>query len=474
MSRMRYFIFRNVIAYNYLYLFLLLTIILCSCANQLPPPGGEDDTIPPKVISITPKPNTINFKEKSIVIEFDEYVDRRSFEESIFISPKPKGEISYNWSGTEVEIEFDKQLDIGKTYTFVINKDLKDARGGNSITEPIKFAVSTGSSIDKGEISGKVYTDNIDRVLILAYILTSENENDIDPSKKVADYVIQVNSTGNYTFENLPSKKFRLFALKDYDRNLLYDKGFDEIAVLSQDLFVNDTIKINNADFLLEDLKPNITGNEFLNQLVKDSIDFIYSSVKNNEKKIPVDNRFYFYFKNNDLSKLDLVNNIQLIDTVSRKSYKPVFNWYSDSLLEIFSIDKFKNSSVIKLIIDLQDTKRKYLYELFFKVAGEKDYGEVSGKVVDRDTLIAPIYIELFNKDNSLVNYSRNIENDSVFVFENVFEGVYRLFSFIDENNDGVFDRGNYFPFKPSERFIVYPDINLNGGWSVDNIYIRF
>ena len=460
--------------YNYAYIFLSLTFILCSCANQLPPPGGEDDITPPKVISITPKPNTINFKGKSIVIEFDEYVDRRSFEESIFISPKPKGELSFDWSGTEVEIEFDKQLDIGKTYTFVINKDLKDARGGNSITEPIKFAVSTGSIIDKGEISGKVYTDNIDKVVILAFILTSENENDIDPSKKVADYVIQVNSTGDYAFENLPSQKFRLFALKDYDRNLLYDKGFDEIAVLSQDIFVNDTIKINNADFLMEDLKPDFISNEFLNSLVKDSIDFIYSSVKNNEKKIPVDNRFYFYFKNNDLSKLDLVNNIQLVDTISEKSYKPVFNWYSDSLLEIFSIDKFKNSSVIKLIIDLQNTKRKYLFELLFKVAGEKEYGEVSGKVVDRDTLNAPIYIDLFNKDNPLVNYSRNIENDSLFVFEDVFEGVYRLFSFIDEDNDGVFDRGNYFPFKPSERFIIYPDINLNGGWSVDNVYIRF
>lgn len=471
---MRCFVTKKVMANNYLQIFLLLPIILCSCANQLPPPGGEDDITPPKVVSITPKPNTINFKGRSIVIEFNEYVDRRSFEESIFISPKPKGEISFNWSGTEVEIEFDKQLDIGKTYTFVINKDLKDTRGGNSITEPIKFAISTGGSIDKGKVSGKVYADNIDRVVILAYILTSENENEIDPSKKIADYIIQVNSSGDYTFENLPAKKFRLFALNDYDRNLLYDKGFDEIAVLSQDLYVNDTLKINNADFLLEVLKPDITSNEFLNSLVKDSIGFIYSSVRNNDKKIPVDNRFYFYFKNNNLSRLDLVNSIQLIDTASLKSYKPVFNWYSDSLLEIFPLDKFKNSSIIKLVIDLRDTERKYLYELIFKVAGEKDYGNVSGKVIDKDTSSVPIYIELLSKDNPYVNYSRSIENDSVFVFEDVFEGVYRLFSFIDENNNGVFDRGNYFPYKPSERFIVYPDINLNGGWNVDNIYIRF
>jgi len=47
-------------------------------------------------------------------------------------------------------------------------------------------------------------------------------------------------------------------------------------------------------------------------------------------------------------------------------------------------------------------------------------------------------------------------------------------FNGVDDDNNGVFERGNYFPFKPSERFIIYPDVNLNGGWSVDNIYIRF
>jgi len=459
----------------YPYLILIsLSISLYYCAHQLPPPGGEDDTTPPKIVSIFPEPNSINFRGNTIEIEFDEYIDRRSFEESIFISPKPKGEVSFSWSGTEVEIEFDDNLDRNKTYMFIIGKGLKDVRGGNCITEPIVFAISTGSNIDKGKVSGKVYTDNYDDIVILAYIVTSKNENELNPEEKLADYIIQVNTTGNYAFSNLPQRKFRLFALRDSDRNFLYDKGFDEIAVLSQDLFVSDTLIVNNADFLMQDFEIDIKSREFINILEKDTLDFIFSSVKNNEKKIPVDARLYFYFKNNDLSRLEIADNIEIIDTTSNKIYKPVYNWLSDSLLEIFSVEDFENSAVLKLSVDLRNTKREYYYELIFKIAGEKEYGKVSGKVIDREDIEVPIYIMLFKKDDLLINYSMDLKQDSVFVFEKVLEGDYTLLSFVDDNDDGVFFKGDYFPFKPCYRFIVYPGINLRGGWSVDNIFISY
>ena len=459
--------------YSYL-LIVTLSVFVYSCAHQLPPPGGEDDTTPPKIINISPEPNSINFRGNNIEIEFDEYVDRRSFEESIFISPKPKGEVSFSWSGTEVEIEFDDDLDRNKTFMFIINKGLRDVRGGNYITEPIVFAISTGSNIDKGKVSGKVYTDNFDDIVILAYILTSKNENELNPEEKLADYIIQVNATGSYAFENLPSKRFRLFALRDSDRNFLYDKGFDEIAVLSQDLFVSDTLIVSNADFLMQDFEIDIRSREFINTFEKDTLDFIYSSVKSNEKKIPVNARLYFYFKNNDLSRLEIADNIEIMDTTSNKIYKPVYNWLSDSLLEIFFVEEIENSSVIRLSMDLRNTKREYYYDLILKIAGEKEYGKVSGKVIDREDVKVPIYVILFNKNNLLVNYSMSLKQDSVFVFEKVLEGKYTLFSFADDNDDGVFFQGDYFPFKPCDRFIVYPGINVRGGWSVDNIFISY
>ena len=43
------------------FLFFLALIFLISCANQLPPGGGEVDSIPPEIISSYPENGTTNF-----------------------------------------------------------------------------------------------------------------------------------------------------------------------------------------------------------------------------------------------------------------------------------------------------------------------------------------------------------------------------------------------------------------------------
>ncbi len=83
-------------------IFILLSFILIKCANQLPPPGGEPDSIPPIVVEFYPPNGTINFDENYFEIEFSEYVDKRSVTEAIFISPFIEGAFEYSWNGTAV------------------------------------------------------------------------------------------------------------------------------------------------------------------------------------------------------------------------------------------------------------------------------------------------------------------------------------------------------------------------------------
>jgi len=53
--------------------------------------------------------------------------------------------------------------------------------------------------------------------------------------------------------------------------------------------------------------------------------------------------------------------------------------------------------------------------------------------------------------------------------------GNYLLFSFIDENGNGRFDKGNYYPYEPSEKFIYYlPLINLKPNWNVNNLFLDY
>lgn len=454
----------------------LFLIILSSCANQLPPGGGEIDRTPPEIRSINPRPGTVNFKGRSVRIVFNEYVDRRSFEESFFISPKPKGNLDFNWSGKEVEIGFSKALDINKTYVIYIGKDLKDVNGGNTLTVPLKFAFSTGSKIDEGIISGNVLADNYDRVKVMLYLKAGKTSGQLDPQKYDPDYVLQVSPEGNFDFTNLPDGDYRIFAITDEDRNNRYDPDIDLIAVHSDDFKLSPKAdEIRNLNFIMKELGLDKNNAAFLNSLKADSIDFIYSNISDGEKKITPDYRFYFYFKDNSLSKQTIINNFSVKDTVSGESYRQVFNWINDSLLEVFPIDKYKLSSVYSLKIDLLQTEKKYMFEKNFGSASKNEFADVSGKVMSDSGLSSDVYVKLYNTENGFITYSQKVTDTAQFVFENVLEGKYILFSFMDKNGNGIYDPGNYYPFRASESFIIFEkELNVKGGWNVENVFFKY
>ena len=65
---------------------LVLGLLTLRCAGQIPPGGGSTDTVPPAVIRTIPDTNAVRVKPDRIELEFSEYVDRQSVEESIFIA----------------------------------------------------------------------------------------------------------------------------------------------------------------------------------------------------------------------------------------------------------------------------------------------------------------------------------------------------------------------------------------------------
>jgi len=226
-------------------------IIFNSCANQLPPSGGEDDKTPPKVSKIIPANNTLNYKGNSIFFTFNEYVNRRSFEESFKISPALEGRAKFEWGGKEVEVIFEEGFKSNTTYSVVLTKELKDVNGSNPLAAPLNFAFSTGSKIDKGKIEGKIFADDFNRMIVAAYKLTSQNESIINPDTLKADYVTQPDVNGQYSLLNLPVGNYRLFAFTDDDRNYLYNKFSDKIAVLTSDVEIKDTAGISGGNNFL-------------------------------------------------------------------------------------------------------------------------------------------------------------------------------------------------------------------------------
>lgn len=225
------------------FILFVLPLLLIACAGQRLPEGGPKDSEPPEVISVSPEPNTINFSGSSVSLEFNEYVDRRSVESAIFISPNIEN-VEYDWSGTEVTIVFNQELRKNTTYVVSVGTDVVDVRAGNRMAKAFSISFSTGDKIDNGTISGKVYDEKPDGVLIYSYRLNDINPDTLNPAVTKPDYLTQTGSSGNFTLINLAAAKYRLFAVRDEYRNLLYDPETDAAGTTDDVIITSmDTLK---------------------------------------------------------------------------------------------------------------------------------------------------------------------------------------------------------------------------------------
>ncbi|MBM4159882.1 MAG: hypothetical protein FJ217_02160 [Ignavibacteria bacterium] len=210
------------------------SLLALSCAGQRAPEGGPVDTDPPVIVSTYPQNYSTRYTGQSIVLEFDEYVDHRSVEGAIFISPSV-GTLEFDWSGREVEIRFSESLRQNTTYVVNIGTDVADLRNRNKMAQSFALAFSTGDQIDRGVIEGKIYTirssDSPSGVMIFAYGLTGVNPDTLNPQHARPDYATQSGKGGEFSLRHLALGDYRLIAIRDEYKNLLYDPETDEFGV---------------------------------------------------------------------------------------------------------------------------------------------------------------------------------------------------------------------------------------------------
>lgn len=216
-----------------LYLGLFSLVLFISCANQLPPGGGEIDTTPPEITEAFPIDGTVNFKEKYFRVWFSEYVDKRSFRDAIFISPAIEGELEISWSGRRATVTFPKGLRDDFTYVVTIGTDVVDLNNRNRMAQSYIFSFATGSQIDTRSITGKVFDKDADGVMIFAYRVTDDT---IDYLKSKPDYISQVGKDGSFNLNGLGEDNYRIFAVKDQLRDLLFQSEMDKIGMPYSDI----------------------------------------------------------------------------------------------------------------------------------------------------------------------------------------------------------------------------------------------
>jgi len=207
--------------------------LLSNCANQLPPGGGDVDKIPPKITDVYPADGTTNFSDDHIEFDFSEYVVKSSLRDAFFISPSIEGKLEYSWTGKGVDINFPAPLKKNVTYVITIGTDLVDRNNRNRMKESYTLTFATGNKIDKRIISGKVYNDKPDGVLIFAY--KKDGGKEIDPMTDKPEYISQTGVDGSYKIAGLAAGTYRLFAIRDQFKDYLFQPSQDEYSSPSKD-----------------------------------------------------------------------------------------------------------------------------------------------------------------------------------------------------------------------------------------------
>jgi len=230
------------------------SIILFQCANQLPPPGGPVDKVPPEVLEVYPSNGTINFNDDHFEIFFSEYIEKLSIMDALFISPEIKN-IGYDWSGTSVEITFDDTLKENTTYSVSIGSGIQDLNNKNNLAKAINFAFSTGAKLDVGQIVGRVYDKDPNGVMVFAYMKTDTFANPIVEKPK---NISQVGENGEFRYLGLANGTYRVFAVKEENKNRIYNVGEDMYGAPFQEITLTDT------DSLFEGLNFRLTKEDTL------------------------------------------------------------------------------------------------------------------------------------------------------------------------------------------------------------------
>ena len=227
---------------KHIYIFLCLSI---ACAQIRSPTGGERDEESPLIEEMIPNNGSVNFKGKSILITFDEYVKLNNIREQLLISPPLSKQPEVSIKGKSVIVKWDEELKENSTYTFSFGEGIVDNNESNKL-DSNKVVFSTGPKLDSLSLSGTVVDAYTREALSCAVLLHRANV-DSAITNELPYYYGLSKKDGSFRFDNLKEGNYQLFALKDQDKNYKWTEN--ELMA-----FYSDTISLGYQDSTLYEL----------------------------------------------------------------------------------------------------------------------------------------------------------------------------------------------------------------------------
>jgi hypothetical protein len=224
-------------------LLIYISIILLSarCAQITPLTGGKRDMSPPVVKEYRPANASVNFNTQTIYIEFDEYIALKDISSQFIITPQTKEPPEIQVTGKKMKVTFNEPLLPNTTYKLAFGNAVSDINEGN-ILQNFEYILSTGNSIDSLRLKGKVLSalDGKPSNEVLVGLYPKDSKDSVMYTDKPL-YITKADVSGNFAFNHLPAESFKILAIKDQNKNLLYDGSEEQIAFTTSNISTLDT-----------------------------------------------------------------------------------------------------------------------------------------------------------------------------------------------------------------------------------------
>lgn len=512
----------NIRPFVFFSIFLLLSFSLMRCANMQRPTGGPKDSIPPQLLAESVPNFSTNFTEKRIMLRFDEFIKLNNQYKEFSISPDVEDIVDYRVRKKDLIITLPDSLEENTTYTINFGKGLVDYNESNPFID-YNYVFSTGDELDSLSITGSVrngftkeFDQKKDENIKILLIPTAQ---DSIFGKRKANIFANVDTSGNFKFNNLRENNYRIYALKEQNNDRIFNGNDEWIGFLKDSIQLNkDTsniqLEITKAypkDFRTLEKKFEPTGHillTFTKPIEQPTINILFP-LEVNDTKIE---RYSFhkdsvkiYLPSTELDsiKLELRDAETILDTILIRTnknakfdreVKPILNisnkvdrvrhiiLTSESPLQ--NVDKSKifiyEDSVSRRNFQLQqDSTNKNLYHIRYNWRPKKDY-ELVIEEGAMQTFFDDVNIE--SKTRFTLDEAENYGNIH-FTVNGLDSTMNYIVELIDESKEKIFDRRKLEAINPKINYTNYPggkyslriifDENKNGRWDPADVYAK-
>jgi len=327
--------------------FITILIPLClltACAKIVVPTGGPRDVQPPTATKFIPKNLTTLFQENSIRIDFDEYIVLNNPTNNVMISPPTSVMPEFSVHGKSLIVKFTDTLLSNTTYNIGFSNCIKDFHEGNSISF-FQYTFATGAAIDSFMLKGKVFNVETQVGETDCIVMLYKKNVDSLPLTTRPDYVTKSDRNGEFIFHHITSGKYKIFALKDINNNLIYDLPNEAVAFLDE---LVEAVTTPKFDTVVDYKADSIAIIELALFTAKDTVQKLdkYLNTEKGVYRFPYKNHFTD-FTAEQLAPIDPVSYWQQINNT-----KDTVTWYfkeelPELLQFLFTTDKNHRDTVL-------------------------------------------------------------------------------------------------------------------------------